>query len=65
MMVTRSSTPEEILARQKEIAEAECRGEVVHWDCHDWRLWERLWVPEHGWQTTWYCTRCRKIEEAG
>ena len=35
---------------------------------HDWRLLSREWVVLYGkslkgWQETWYCTRCRKIEE--
>jgi hypothetical protein len=57
---------------------AECKGDGVHstdlrfW--HDWRLWKRepRYSPEEasygvwplvGHDETWYCTRCRKIEE--
>ena len=44
---------------------------------HDWRLWQRLLRPnteptlasfirytggDH-WQETWYCTRCRTVQE--
>jgi hypothetical protein len=37
---------------------------------HNWRLWSREWhttpISDEltgGWQSTWYCTKCRKIEE--
>ena len=70
------STMEEIEARQAEVAAAECKGDGIHsndlrfW--HDWRLWERIpHVPtpedvmagEYHFFETWYCTRCRRIEE--
>lgn len=48
----------------------------LHFDetvLHDWRLVSREWVPreslfdrsvkQSGWQETWYCTRCRKVDE--
>jgi hypothetical protein len=36
---------------------------MTHGHPHDWRLWERKWYRDGGWQETWYCTKCRKIEE--
>lgn len=52
-----------------QLQENECPGEAVYHggaQQHDWRLWER-WLspgmPSVKCVETWYCTRCRKIEE--
>lgn len=77
-MSVHQSTPEEIAERRAEIEAAECPGDGVHAELrssHDWRLWERKpWYdsgqasefgtwPLGGHNETWYCTRCRRIEE--
>jgi hypothetical protein len=65
------------MSTDSEIAVAECKGDgnpndMRFW--HDWRLWKRephysaeeesygYW-PLVGHDETWYCTRCRKIEQ--
>lgn len=77
-MTIHQSTPEEVEAARERIKAAQCRGDGVHStdtrDWHDWRLWKRepRYTPEGaafgawplvGHDETWYCTRCRKIEE--
>jgi hypothetical protein len=46
--------------------------ETSPWALHDWRLVSREWhsvgfqslePPDGGWQETWYCTRCRIVDE--
>lgn len=38
--------------------------EIVEYEfaLHDWRLASREWTGG-GWQETWYCTRCRLVDE--